>query len=87
MKKKILTIAVIVGAVIFIGEYAQKQFVPKKMSSLLSGNLEALADNDKSSFENGPQKKYDCAGWFTGNGYRCAAEIATNCKPIPCTHQ
>ena len=54
---------------------------------LTLANIEAMAfnlDADLDQVVNGPQKKYDCPGWGTGKGYRCAAEIQTNCSQIPC---
>lgn len=84
MKKKILTLIGIVCTTIVIGKFVQTQFVSASVNSLLSVNIEALSNPENTTYQNGPQKKYDCTGWFTGNGYRCAAEIQTNCEPIPC---
>ncbi len=84
MKKKIITIAAIGSFVLLTAAYTFFSTEKNQVNSLMLENIEALAQSEGSSFQNGPQKKYDCAGWFTGNGYRCAAEIHTNCVPIPC---
>lgn len=84
MKKKIITIAAIGSFVLLTAAYSIFSNEKTQVNSLILENIEALAQSEGGSFQNGPQKKYDCTGWFTGNGYRCAAEIQTNCVPIPC---
>lgn len=76
--------ALICGGSVMTYLKAQTPITPQ--DELTLANIEAMAlnlDMDQ-GFLNGPQKKYDCPGWWTGKGYRCAAEIMTNCSQIPC---
>ena len=82
MKITKLFIALIaISAVSLVG---YSKYNTSDSSTLLMENVEALTDDEVSMYLNGPQKKYDCPGWFTGSGFRCAAEIETNCEQILC---
>ncbi|WP_298063655.1 hypothetical protein [uncultured Rikenella sp.] len=94
--KKLTKMMLASGGALLLGTGAVTSYLmvqpEQRMSDLTLANLEAMAFLDPEDpdlipgqeFLNAPQKKYDCPGWFTGNGYRCAAEIQTNCSEIPC---
>lgn len=92
MKKTPKVLLTAGGAALICGgsvmTYLKAQTPMTSQDELTLANIEAMAlnlgpDMDQ-GFLNGPQKKYDCPGWWTGKGYRCAAEIQTICSQILC---
>ena len=50
------------------------------LDPMMLENIEALSMPDDiqpggGGGQKGPQLKYDCSGWFTGDGYRCPPTI------------
>ena len=87
MKKKLLILVCFVFA---IGTYATVTGVHNSIliQNVLANNTEDQECPDEEvgggGYLNGPQVPYDCPGAFTGDGYRCTAQIKTNCSQILC---
>ena len=84
MKKKLLILVCFVFA---IGTYATVTGIQNSIliQNVLANNTEDQAPGgDGGGHLNGPQVPYDCPGAFTGDGYRCTAQIQTNCSQILC---